>query len=454
MKTRPAVLTAILSVGLLAAPLTGEAQPALEQVRFDPPRLCLRDTFRWGFSYQGFPGGLAAVRDLELLGLSEEPGERPIRSVLTPSRADLQRYTADQGRFESPLRHWSPPTKAPSGGVDIRYLLRVVLADGQELTGTTSVRYVDSCSPPAPYTTLAGGPTGRIAFQTATPTVPDFLRGIRPAATAVIWGDLELPPEQVERGPAVVLAHGASGVGSRDDRWAEELRQVGIATFILDSYTGRAIASTSEDQAQVNHLAVIQDAFRALELLATHPRIDPARIAVMGFSRGGGVALYTALKRFQRLSGPASARFSHHIAFYPGCYFRYVDDEAVTDRPIRIFHGTADDWTPIEPCRAYVERLRLAGADVQMTEYLGVHHGFANPNAGPAFRLPRAQTARGCFWAERPEGELVNRDTGLPFSVADPCVVRGVTVGPDPAAYRDALQAVKTLLAPEARPSP
>lgn len=45
-------------------------------------------------------------------------------------------------------------------------------------------------------------------------------------------------------------------------------------------------------------------------------------------------------------------------------------------------------------------------------------------------------------------------DTGLPFSVADPCVVRGVTVGPDPAAYRDALQAVKTLLAPEARPSP
>ena len=79
MKNRPAVLAGILSVGLLVAPLTGEAQPALEQFRFDPPRLCLRDTFRWGFSYRGLPGGLAAVSDLELLGLSEEPGARPIR---------------------------------------------------------------------------------------------------------------------------------------------------------------------------------------------------------------------------------------------------------------------------------------------------------------------------------------------------------------------------------------
>jgi hypothetical protein len=42
----------------------------------------------------------------------------------------------------------------------------------------------------------------------------------------------------------------------------------------------------------------------------------------------------------------------------------------------------------------------------------------------------------------------VNRDTGQPFSVDDPCVIRGGTFGPDPAAYRQALQAVKALLGP------
>jgi dienelactone hydrolase len=446
LKTAGRVLTGILGLGLLGAPFPGAAQPTLEQFRFDPPQLCLRDSFRWGFSYRGLPGGLAAASGVELRGFWDGLGEQRIPLVLTPTRDDLRRYPAEQGRFESSPQHWSPPRKAPAGGTEVRYTLRVVLADGREVTSATSVRYVDVCPPPALHATLAAGPTGRIGFQTATPTIPEFLQGVRPGATSLIWGDLELPPGQVERSPAVVLVHGSSGVTVSVDRWAEELRQVGAATFVLDWFTGRGITGTAEDQAQINHLAPIVDAYRALELLATHPRIDPARITLMGFSRGGTIALWAALTRFHRLHGPAAARFAQHIVFYPGCYFKYVDDEAVTDRPIRIFHGTADDWTPIEPCRAYVERLRRAGKDAQITEYAGAHHGFDRPRAAPPFRMVGAQTARHCFWEERPQGRLVNRESGLPFSISDPCVLRGVTVGPDPVAYAAALQAVKALV--------
>jgi Acetyl xylan esterase (AXE1) len=332
MKAPGLALAGVLSIGLLAAPLAVGAQPALEQLRLDPPRLCPRATFRWGFEYRGLPGGLAAVRDLVVEGLWDGPGERTFRSVLTPTRDDLRPYTADQGRFESRLTHAGPPRKAPAG-TEIRYTLRVALADGQEVTTATSARYLDACPPPALYATLAAGPTGRIGVQTTTPTMSDFLQGIRPTATSLIWGDLELPPGPVERGPAVVVVHGSGGVGPREDRWAEELRRAGAATFVLDSFTGRGIAFTAEDQSQLSSLAMIGDAYRALELLATHPRIDPARIAVMGFSKGGAVALYAALQRFQRLHGPAGARFAHHVAFYPPCYVTYVGELAVTGSP-------------------------------------------------------------------------------------------------------------------------
>ena len=89
----------------------------------------------------------------------------------------------------------------------------------------------------------------------------------------------------------------------------------------------------------------------------------------------------------------------------------------MTDRPIRLFHGTADDLAPVEPCRAYVERLRRAGADAQITEYAGAHHGFDRPSAAPVRHFPREQNASRCFWEERSEGQLVNRDTGQPFSL-------------------------------------
>lgn len=448
MSVLRAALLATLGLGIFVPAPAGEAQPVLEQFRLDPPRLCFRDAFRWGFSYRGFPGGLAAAKQLEVSGRWEGPIESSIRSLLTPTRDDLQSHVADKGRFESYLLHWSPPRKPPG---EIRYTLRAVLADGREATAETSARYEDGCPPPARHTTLAAGPTGRIGFQTATPTTSEFLQGIKPAATQLIWGDLHLPPGPVARSPAVVLVHGSGGVSIREDRWAEVLRQAGVATFLVDSFTGRGIAFTAEDQAQLSSLAMMGDAYRALELLATHPRIDPRRIAVMGFSKGGVVALYSAMTRFRRLHGPAGVRFAQHIAFYAPCYISYIGDDAVTDRPIRLFHGTADDLAPVERCRAYVERLRRAGADAELTAYPGAHHQFDRPGDGAVRHNPREQNASGCLWEERPEGQLVNRATGQPFSLDDACVTRGGSFGSDPAAYRAALQAVKTLVG--AKPS-
>ena len=146
---------------------------------------------------------------------------------------------------------------------------------------------------------------------------------------------------------------------------------MGLATFVVDSFTGRGIINTNNDQDQLGRLNMIVDVYRALDLLARHPRIDPDRIMLMGFSRGGQAVLYASLKRFQRMHGPADRQFAAYIAFYPSCNTVFHDDEDVADKPIRIYHGTADDYVPVAPCRTYVDRLKAKSIDGTLTEYTG-----------------------------------------------------------------------------------
>ncbi len=188
------------------------------------------------------------------------------------------------------------------------------------------------------------------------------------------------------------------------------------------------------------------DAYRALELLAKHSRIDSTRIAAMGFSRGGQAILYAGMKRLQKMHGPADASFAAYIPFYANCGTTYVDDENLADKPIRIFHGSADDYVPVAPCRSYVERLRKAGKDVVLTEYPDAHHVFDGANFQPPFRSAQAQTTRRCRVEEIAEGELVNGETRQRFTMEDACVERGPTIAYHPEAHKASVQAVKEFL--------
>jgi dienelactone hydrolase len=283
------------------------------------------------------------------------------------------------------------------------------------------------------------------SFDTVTLTNKQFLTGAKDGKPARIGGELRLPPG-TGRFPAVILVHGSDGVGANVDLWAQELNGIGVAAFLLDSFTGRGIVQTITDQSQLGFLAMIVDAYRALELLSNHPRIDAARIAVMGFSRGGFVALYSSMRRFQRLYGPANVEFAAYLPFYGPCGTRFIDDEQLSDRPIRIFHGAADDFVPVEPCQRYVERLRRAGKDVQLTVYPGARHAFDNPLFQPVRSLPDAEVSTRCRREERAGGEIINLDTGQPFSRSDACVTRGATVGYDPHGHAESVKAVKEFL--------
>src|SRR4051794_3419374 len=198
------------------------------------------------------------------------------------------------------------------------------------------------------------------AIETLTLSDEQFLTGDKNAKATTIAGELRLPQGGSGRLPAVVLLHGSGGVGPGPEFWSKEFNEMGIASYVLDSFTGRGLVSTSADQALLGRLNMILDAYRAFDMLAAHNRIDPARIAVMGFSRGGQSALYSAMTRFQEMWDPR-AKFAAHIPLYASCTTTLMGDTDVSPVPIRQFHGQADDYVTVAPCRPYFERLRAAG---------------------------------------------------------------------------------------------
>jgi len=290
------------------------------------------------------------------------------------------------------------------------------------------------------------------SFQSMTLTDQEFLTGRKEGKPVTLAGELRLPRSGNDRLPVVVLLHGSGGVGVNVLDWAQYLNAMGVATFVLDGFTGRGIVNTNNDQSQLGRLAMIVDVYRALDVLARHPRIDPARIALMGFSRGGQDALYASLKRFQRLYAPVGREFAAYIVFYPDCTTTYRDDEDVADKPIRIFQGSADDYDPVAPSRAYVKRLQAKGKNVQLTEYAGAGHNFDNRALKTPVKLEKAQTVRRCECAEAYDGVIINVKTKQPFTYADPCVEYGPTLAYNEKAATEASKAVKDFIITTLKP--
>lgn len=304
---------------------------------------------------------------------------------------------------------------------------------------------------------LADGRSGRIEFPSMTPSGPsELVRGA--AAPVMVGGTLVLPAGAAARMPAMVIAHGSGGIlPGREDAWASRLNNLGIATFVVDSFTPRGLSSTARDQSRLSIMANLADALAALKLLATHPRIDPARIGVMGFSRGGQVALYSSLEPLRRGVVAGNLSFAAHVALYPSCSIPYRA-QRVSRAPILLLLGGADDYTPAAACHDYAAWFSAKGVPVQVITYEGANHDFDIPEA-PRF-LQSLQSARDCKAEVDVESGSVRRlDTGEtlrdPTAISDyfrSCMQRGATMGGDPSALARAERDVAAFLRETLRP--
>jgi len=285
------------------------------------------------------------------------------------------------------------------------------------------------------------------AIPSLTISDQQFLTGDANGKQVTVAGEFRIA-QGSSRLPVVVMMHGSSGVGANIEPWVHTFNQMGISTFVIDGMTGRGLTSVSTNQAQLGRLNLILDIYRSLEILAHHPRVDPQRIVLMGFSRGGQAGLYASLDRFQKLWNKSGVQFAGYIPFYPDCATTYLTDSEVADRPIRIFHGALDDYDPVESCKAFVARLHEQKHDVVLTEYPDAQHGFDAGLLGnnSVVEAATSQTVRHCHIREGDGGLLMNADTGATFSYKDACVELGPHVGGNPVAAEQARKAVSDFL--------
>ena len=255
----------------------------------------------------------------------------------------------------------------------------------------------------SPLSDLIGGQTGRIEFQSIS--VPNIWQYARRNTDNIkqqtVWGDLLMPKTINGKVPALVIMHGSAGVEPfAYSLWAARLNPAGAAVFVVDSYKPRGVESTSKDQldATVTVAGQTADALNALRVLATHPQIDASRIYVIGMSRGGNPAFYSAWPMYQRPVDTNGAKFAGHIAMYPGmCNIRYradAGDKATAPIFFALPDRNKEDLQDVAVCERYAKELADAGNPVTTKEYKGTYHAW--DGGGRRFRYENAHSAKPC----------------------------------------------------------
>jgi len=274
-----------------------------------------------------------------------------------------------------------------------------------------------------------------------------------------VFGYLYLPPGATagKKYPAIVVVHGSGG--ATDDisgRYGRELSAFGVVTLAIDSFTPRGVTSTVQDQTLVTTAQMARDAFAAKAFLERNASVDPSRVAVMGQSKGGAVALLAADARYEArvraLLGVSP--FAAHIPMYPSCTLQYRHPHVTA--PILLLAGAEDDYVGVKSCAEYVARMRAAGADVSMIVYPDAQHGFDGRDGLRHYYIGDAQNFRNCVVYVEDDGHAVMK-TGEAVDVYGAnnwmavfrktgCLGRGATVGTWWAAKKKSLEDIEAFL--------
>jgi dienelactone hydrolase len=251
-----------------------------------------------------------------------------------------------------------------------------------------------------------GDKSETITFKSYTVnTYRDFVDGLDGSPEVKISGKLIIP-ESPDKVPAIIFLHDSSGPKDRNEYWLKAFRKMGIATFQPNSYKGRGVSPGNSAPSKVPSMNMVVDAYKALEVLSNHPKIDATKVGVMGACIGGVGSVMAAWEPVRKVMG--ELKFAAHIALYPLC----VDYETLdmTGAPILTLAGGKDMWMPASTCSDLGIRLRAIGYPIKNVIYPEASHLFDALYSNKYVTVPSLSD---CKFQMKPDGTVFNAKCNL-----------------------------------------
>jgi len=243
--------------------------------------------------------------------------------------------------------------------------------------------------------------------------------------------------------PLVIGVAGSLDWGSHHLEYLEMLRSIGIATLELQSFSSRGVKSTVGSQVEVTTSMMVLDAYKALDKLSTHPKINKDHIAIMGWSLGGGVALFSGWLPLVEKINPQN-KFAAHLSIYPPCIAQ-PKNPIFSDSPMHILIGELDDWVPADACKELAQQARAAGSNIGLTVFPNSHHSFDRES--PIAVKEKAYSTVDCRFQIRDDGAVLMGFLNIPMTTPlrqkiglGICAERGPTMGGNPESRQAAFQ--------------
>jgi carboxymethylenebutenolidase len=179
-------------------------------------------------------------------------------------------------------------------------------------------------------------------------------------------------PQAEGKKPTVLLLHGSRGLPERDHRVychvARAFARAGYVALLVHYFDSTGTERIEPAKIDMKLFAAWKDAVQgALRHAATLPGVDPARIALVGFSLGACLSLAAAREAGTRVAAAVEL-------------FGYLPEEFRNNArrmpPTLIVHGSADTVVPVDQALRLEKVLREHRRTCEVKIYEGQEHVF------------------------------------------------------------------------------